>query len=113
MLRFSVFLKRIRITRLNYEHLIVNKIMLQRTEIATLETNPTFGTLKLIILFGCFPNSVQLLKYIVIHRNSSKEPVDRDRRIARGVFQFTDQTNRKLNWVLKFDVISNVKLRQF
>ena len=42
-----------------------------------------------------------------MYRSPSMEPVDRDRRIARRVLQSTDQTNIKLNWMLKLSLAAS------
>ena len=47
-----------------------------------------------------------MLNVIIIHFKHSKKPVGEER-IAPGVLQSNDQANRKLNWVLKNDVIWN------
>ncbi len=59
------------------------------------------------LFYLCVEQYTASVYFYISQTIPSKEPVDQARRIARGVLQSSDQTNRKLNWVLKFDVILN------
>ncbi len=75
---------------------------------------PKIWYLKATLFYLRIFRMLHSFKSIVMHRNPSREPVDRERQIARGVLQSSDQTNRKLNWVLKsVDVITNGLSKQF